>query len=101
MQRDVHLGESLGDKDAALLELIPHTKNFYLFNAKGMDGEGIQISEGESDWGALPDVLENLEVGVGLIPGIWQGHIGSRLVFCGAMDRLEAFFANGSAKNLK
>ena len=86
---------------AAMLELIPRTKHLHLVDAKGIDGEGLQIGEGEIDWAALIKALENLEVGVGFIPEIWQGHIGSGLGFWCAMDRLEVFFANGSAKTSK
>ena len=72
--------------------LAPHTVHLHLVDAKGVDGEGVQVGEGEVDWGALARQLDRLAPGVGFIPEIWQGHVNSGEGFWTALERLEQWF---------
>jgi N-acetylneuraminate synthase len=72
--------------------LAPHAVHLHLVDAKGVDGEGIQVGEGEVDWGALAQQLDRLAKGVGFIPEIWQGHVNSGEGFWTALERLEQWF---------
>ncbi|GAA2198593.1 N-acetylneuraminate synthase family protein [Sinomonas flava] len=84
-----HLGIPFSE---AVELLAPHTIHLHLVDATGVDGEGVQVGEGEVDWAALAEQLDRLAPGVGFIPEIWQGHVNSGEGFWTALDRLEAWF---------
>lgn len=84
-----HLGMPFSE---AVELLAPHTIHLHLVDATGVDGEGVQVGEGEVDWAALAEQLGRLAPGVGFIPEIWQGHVNSGEGFWTALDRLEAWF---------
>lgn len=70
-------------------ELAPLTTHLHLVDAVGVDGEGVQVGDGEVDWPVLADQLNQLAPGVPFIPEIWQGHINSGAGFWTALERLE------------
>ncbi|MDP5227719.1 MULTISPECIES: N-acetylneuraminate synthase family protein [Arthrobacter] len=72
--------------------LAPHTIHLHLVDATGVDGEGVQVAEGEVDWAALAGQLDRLAPGVSFIPEIWQGHVNNGEGFWTALDRLEQWF---------
>jgi sialic acid synthase SpsE/sugar phosphate isomerase/epimerase len=72
--------------------LAPHTAHLHLVDAVGVDGEGIQVGEGEIDWVALADQLARLCPDAGFIPEIWMGHKDGGEGFWVANERLEAWF---------
>jgi sialic acid synthase SpsE/sugar phosphate isomerase/epimerase len=72
--------------------LAPHTDHLHIVDATGVDGEGVQISEGEVDWPALAQQLDRLSPGVSFIPEIWQGHVNDGEGFWTALERLEEWF---------
>ncbi|MFC2302777.1 MAG: hypothetical protein ACFNLE_02985, partial [Rothia aeria] len=55
----------------------------------GVDGEGVQVGEGDVDWAALGKQLRELAPKASFIPEIWQGHINNGEGFFTALDRLE------------
>ncbi|MCC2030732.1 N-acetylneuraminate synthase family protein [Microbacterium allomyrinae] len=69
--------------------LAPLTTHLHLVDATGIDGEGVQVGEGEVDWPQLAAALDELAPGVSFIPEIWQGHVDSGAGFWTALDRLE------------
>ncbi|WDH79449.1 N-acetylneuraminate synthase family protein [Microbacterium esteraromaticum] len=69
--------------------LAPHTIHLHLVDATGVDGEGVQVGEGDIDWPAYAAQLDELSPGVPFIPEIWQGHINHGEGFWTALDRLE------------
>ena len=71
--------------------LAPHTVHLHLVDAKGVDGEGVQVGDGEIDWPAFAAQLERLAPGVPFIPEIWQGHVNHGEGFWVALERLEAW----------
>lgn len=72
--------------------LAPVSDHLHLVDASGLDGEGLQILDGDIDWIALSTQLEVLAPGVSFIPEIWQGHVGQGQGFWVAMERLEPLF---------
>lgn len=72
--------------------LAPHTEHLHIVDATGIDGEGVQIAEGEVDWPALAQQLDRLSPGISFIPEIWQGHVNDGEGFWTALERLEEWF---------
>ena len=70
----------------------PHSALFHIVDASGVDGEGLQIGEGEVDFALLGEQLNALAPKVGFIPEIWQGHKNDGEGFWIALDRLEKWF---------
>ena len=69
-----------------------HTRHLHLVDAQGVDGEGLQIGDGDVDFAALAEVLDRECPKAGFIPEIWQGHKRSGEGFWIALDRLESWF---------
>ncbi|MFX0537502.1 N-acetylneuraminate synthase family protein [Ornithinimicrobium sp. Y1847] len=72
--------------------LAPHTDHLHLVDATGVDGEGVQVGEGEVDWPLLARQLDEHAPGVTFIPEIWQGHVNDGEGFWIALERLEQWF---------
>lgn len=71
----------------------PYTAHLHVVDARGHHDEGLQIAEGEIDFGGLGADLRKWAPGVSFIPEIWQGHKNSGEGFWVALDRLEDFFS--------
>ncbi len=69
--------------------LGPYSGHLHIVDGKGVDGEGIQINEGEIDFVSICKVLNKYAPGVSFIPEIWQGHKNAGEGFWIALDRLE------------
>lgn len=80
----------------SLTEFIDHTApcvaHLHLADARGVDGEGLQIGEGEIDFAALARQLDRLAPAAGFIPEVWQGHKNDGEGFWLALDRLATWF---------
>ena len=72
--------------------VAPHVAHLHLVDARGVDGEGLQIGEGEIDFAALAEQLERLAPRASFIPEIWQGHKNDGEGFWIACERLERWF---------
>ena len=76
---------------AAFIEKVgPHSAHLHIADASGVDGEGLQIDEGEIDFFAMGRSLEVAAPGVSFIPEIWQGHKNNGEGFWKALDKLES-----------
>ena len=73
-------------------QLAPYTEHLHLVDGTGVDGEGVQVGEGEVDWKVLAEQLDRLAPNASFIPEIWQGHVNNGEGFWTALDRLEAWF---------
>jgi NAD(P)-dependent dehydrogenase (short-subunit alcohol dehydrogenase family) len=58
-------------------------------DASGVDGEGLQIGEGDVDWVSACATLDRVAPEATFIPEIWQGHKNEGEGFWVALDRLE------------
>ena len=68
----------------------PHTAHLHLGDASGVDGEGLQILEGDIDWRMLSTALNDLAPNASFIPEIWQGHKNDGEGFWRALELLES-----------
>ena len=69
-----------------------YTAHIHLVDAKGVDEEGLQIGEGQIDFGMVSEQLKKLSPNSGFIPEIWQGHKNGGEGFLKALEKLEAWF---------
>ncbi len=76
----------------AVALLAPHADHLHVVDAAGVDGEGVQVGEGEIDWSAVAHQLDELAPTASFIPEIWQGHVDNGEGFWVALDRLERWF---------
>ena len=72
--------------------VAPYSAMFHIVDASGVDGEGLQIGEGEVDFALLGEQLNALAPNAGFIPEIWQGHKNEGEGFWIALERLEKWF---------
>jgi len=77
-----------------LEKVAPITAHLHIADAKGIDGEGLQIWDGEIDFILLMETLRELMPGVSFIPEIWQGHKNDGQGFWVALDSLEKAIIN-------
>jgi N-acetylneuraminate synthase len=84
-----HRKESLADFVSAIGD---HIRHLHIVDAAGVDGEGLQIGDGEIDFGALAHQLDAVAPDVRFIPEIWQGHVNGGQGFWIALERLERWF---------
>lgn len=70
----------------------PFVAHLHLGDSKGVDGEGLQIGEGDIDFKALAQVLSRTAPKASFIPEIWQGHKNEGEGFWVALERLESDF---------
>jgi len=70
----------------------PHTAHLHIVDARGDDGEGLQIGEGDIDFMSLAEELSKSAPTASFIPEIWQGHKNNGEGFWIALDRLEKWF---------
>lgn len=66
-----HFGWSFTD---FIQKVAPFVAHMHLADAVGVDGEGLQIGEGEIDWNGFWRLANEHCQGATFIPEIWQGH---------------------------
>ncbi|MDU0347527.1 N-acetylneuraminate synthase family protein [Actinomyces sp. MRS3W] len=71
--------------------LAPLATHLHIVDGKGVDGEGVQVEEGDVDWPELAEQLDRLAPGVSFIPEIWMGHVNNGEGFWVGLDRLERY----------
>jgi sialic acid synthase SpsE/sugar phosphate isomerase/epimerase len=72
--------------------VAPFTAHLHLGDARGLNGEGLQIGDGDIDFDRLARILREGCPEASFIPEIWQGHKNSGEGFWIAMARLEGKF---------
>lgn len=72
-----------------LIKVLPHTIHMHVVDAKGVDGEGVQIGHGDVDFDMLRKRMNMYAPGVQFIPEVWQGHKNKGEGFWSALDFLE------------
>ena len=66
-----------------------YSSHLHIVDAYGVDGEGVQIGEGEIDFPAMISSLNEYCPKSSFIPEIWQGHKDSGAGFWTALHKLE------------
>ncbi len=69
--------------------IAPVTAHLHLGDAHGVNGEGLQIGEGELDFDRMGKILDQACPDATFIPEIWQGHKNGGEGFWIALERLE------------
>lgn len=77
--------------DEFMEEIGAFVAHVHMADARGVDGEGLQIGEGEIDFGNVFRVLNRQAPQASFIPEIWQGHENDGEGFRIALQRLAAF----------
>ena len=72
--------------------IAPLTAHLHLGDAKGVNGEGLQVGEGSLDFDRLGQLLTTGCPQASFIPEIWQGHKNGGEGFWIALERLEGKF---------
>jgi len=75
--------------DDFLQKVLPYTVHLHVVDAKGVDGEGVQIGDGDVDFSRLRDLMNEYAPNVQFIPEVWQGHKNKGEGFWAALDFLE------------
>ena len=70
-------------------KVAPVTAHLHLGDAKDLNGEGLQVGEGDIDFDRLGAILKKICPQAPFIPEIWQGHKNGGEGFWIALDRLE------------
>ncbi|MEP4988887.1 MAG: N-acetylneuraminate synthase family protein [Paracoccaceae bacterium] len=84
-----HFGWSMSDFVDAV---GPYSAHLHIVDARGVDGEGLQIGEGDIDFAALCGGLNRVCKDASFVPEVWQGHKDSGAGFWFALDALERWF---------
>jgi sialic acid synthase SpsE/sugar phosphate isomerase/epimerase len=71
-------------------KIAPFTAHLHLGDAKGLNGEGLQIGDGDINFLRLGKILNEGCPNASFIPEIWQGHKNGGEGFWVALNRLEA-----------
>ena len=77
------------DWNEFLKKVLPYTIHLHIVDAKGVDGEGVQIGDGDVDFSRLRDLMNEYAPNVQFIPEVWQGHKNKGEGFWCALDFLE------------
>jgi N-acetylneuraminate synthase len=70
-------------------KIAPLTAHLHLGDAKGLNGEGLQVGNGNIDFFRLGKILNEGCPDASFIPEIWQGHKNGGEGFWIALERLE------------
>ena len=81
-----HLGVDFYD---FCTRIAPLTAHLHLGDARGLNGEGLQIGQGDIDFVRLGNILKDGCPTASFIPEIWQGHKNGGEGFWVAMEILE------------
>ena len=68
--------------------IAPYTAYLHLGDASGLNGEGLQIGDGEINFDKLGEILNKNFKNVPFIPEIWQGHKNQGQGFWIALEKL-------------
>jgi sialic acid synthase SpsE/sugar phosphate isomerase/epimerase len=70
-------------------KIAPITAHLHIGDARGLNGEGLQIGDGDLDFDRLGKILRAGCPDATFIPEIWQGHKNRGAGFWTALERLE------------
>ena len=69
--------------------IAPYTAHIHFGDAQGVNGEGLQIGDGDIDFVRLGQILVKGCPEASFIPEIWQGHKNHGAGFWTALEQLE------------
>ncbi len=71
-------------------KIAPITSHLHLGDALGVNGEGLQVGDGDIDFNRLGNILKEHCPNASFIPEIWQGHKNGGEGFWKALEKLES-----------
>jgi len=72
-------------------KVAPYVAHLHIADAGGLDGEGLQIGEGEIDFVNFSRIINSTAPDATMIPEIWQGHENNGEGFWFALQSLETY----------
>lgn len=70
-------------------KLAPYTAHYHISDGTGVDGEGIQIGEGNIDFENIYPIINEFSKEASFIPEVWQGHKNNGEGFWISLERME------------
>lgn len=70
-------------------KVSPYVVHMHVVDAKGSDGEGVQIGKGDVDFDILGKILKEHMPTIQFLPEVWQGHVNRGEGFWSALKFLE------------
>ncbi len=67
----------------------PYVAHLHISDSKGVDGEGLQVGDGEIDFSKLGKALKESCPDASFIPEVWQGHKNNGEGFWFALEKLQ------------
>lgn len=71
--------------------VAPYTAHIHIGDAKGLNGEGLQIGKGDIDFAKISHILDEFCPTASFIPEIWQGHKNHGEGFWYALSKLQKY----------
>ncbi|MFY0649814.1 MAG: N-acetylneuraminate synthase family protein [Methylophilaceae bacterium] len=75
-----------------LSKIYPYISHMHISDAEGVDGEGVEIGEGDVDFKSFGIFANKFMPKVQFLPEIWQGHKNNGEGFWNAFEMLEDYF---------
>ena len=72
-----------------IVEVSEFVRHLHIVDSKDIDGEGLQLGEGELNFNMVSKILNNKCPNASFVPEIWQGHKNNGEGFWKALDYLE------------
>lgn len=70
-------------------KLAPYTAHYHISDGSGVDGEGIQIGDGNVDFEHIYPIINEFSPNASFIPEVWQGHKNNGEGFWVSLERME------------
>lgn len=70
-------------------KLAPYTAHYHISDGTGVDGEGLQIGEGNIDFDNIYPIINQFSPKASFIPEVWQGHKNNGEGFWISLERME------------
>lgn len=78
-----------GDLIDFIKTIRPFVREFHLADAYGVNGEGVQIGDGDINWQEVLEYFKGYQYG--FVPEIWRGHLENGRAFVIAMNKLISY----------
>ena len=72
-----------------IIDISPYVVHMHIVDAKGADGEGVEIGKGDVNFIQLAQILDKELPEIQFLPEVWQGHKNSGEGFWKALNYLE------------
>lgn len=70
-------------------KLAPYTNHYHISDGTGVDGEGIQIGDGNVEFDRIYPIVNEFSPNASFIPEVWQGHKNNGEGFWISLERME------------